>query len=227
MSKRQPAGTHTTARSSGARALVRHLQRNVLPRPGRRAAVQAALRCVPGDPRTFRAIREVADFLPETFDPATEHAYVAVAAMICDQPARARNADIAAAQPNTDDSDHTQGEPTPSEPDGDDGDSALPQIRSVGHSCARAVNSGLQNESAMEARLHAICRSHAAGAHHLIPALVSFLRGGDVEVNWTRLIDDLAAWDRRRQSTAARWLREYYRNLTAETKKSDNEQEFA
>lgn len=225
MSERTPAAADATR--EGASRLVRQIQRNVLPNDGRRAAVKAAVRRAPGDPRTFHAIKEIADFLPENFDPATERAYMAVAAMMCDQPPRGRNADIVAVQPRTDDSAKHGGEPDGADVASEQARTSRPRVGSFGESCAKAVNLKLRSESAMEARLHAICRGNATTVHYLLPELVKLLRREGVDVNWMRLIDDLAAWDRRRQATAARWLREFYRNLKQDEKNQDDEQENA
>lgn len=190
-------GTDT---ASLAWALASHISRRVLPENGRRAAVAAAARRVPGEPRTFGALRETAEFLPEPHDPAAERAFVAVAAMMCDQPRRGRLAELAF-QREAADAGETERK------------RGWTAVSSLGDSCAKAVNLKLQSASSMETRLHAICRSRADGAHRLIPPLVGFLRADAVDVNWPRLIEDLTWWDRRRQAIAARWLREYYRGL--------------
>lgn len=195
-------GTDT---ASLAWALARHISRKVLPENGRRAAVAAAVRRVPGEPRTFGALREVAEFLPEPHDPAAERAFVAVVAMMCDQPRRGRLAELAFQREATDGAELA-------------GKRGWAAVTSLGDSCAKAVNLKLQSASSMETRLHAICRSHADGAHRLVPPLVGFLRADAVDVNWPRLIEDLTWWEHRRDATAARWLREYYRGLNNSAK---------
>lgn len=193
-------GTDT---ASLAWALASHISRNVLREPGRRASVAAAVRRVPGEPRTFGALREVAEFLPEPHDPAAERAFVAVAAMMCAQPRRGRLAEQGVQRKDAQDSDET----APADNRG------WSEVTSLGDSCARAGHTKSLSASSMESRLQAICRSNAEGAHRLIPPLVKLLRESGVEVNWPRLIEDLTWWDRRREAIAARWLRGYYRGL--------------
>src|SRR5690606_40191082 len=84
-----------------AKRWVRHVRRDVLTTPARRAAVRAALGGEPGEARTFVALGEVSAFLPESSNPAVERAFLTVAAMMCGQPLRPREQAIAAGQANS------------------------------------------------------------------------------------------------------------------------------
>lgn len=179
--------------------MIKHLRTEVLPVPGRRAAVRAALGQEPGDPRTFRAYREISEFLPPSPFRLQERAFFAVAAMLCAQPASNRRQEITVADPAKDDSRQT----------------GTREQRSLGGSCAQVVNRGRVAQKSMEARLHQLCRVGATGVHRQLPRVVHHLRGVGVEINWVELIDDLAAWEMARDHIAARWLREFYRGLTA------------
>lgn len=209
--------------------LVRHVRRDVLTTPGRRAAVRAALGREPGDPRTFTAIGEIASFLPDRVEPAVEHAFLAVAAMMCAQPAGPREQDVALRKAGA----AVDGEEA--KPDGDledvGGDSAeATRVRSLGASCAEAVRAGVSSGATMEKRLHALCRANSAGLHRQLPRLVSLLRAGRVRVDWVTLIENLAGWNRHSRRISATWLRDYYRGLSTDTAKQANdnpEQEHA
>lgn len=184
-----------------ASQMIKHLRAEVLPVPGRRATVRAALGQQPGSPRTFRAYREINTFLPTPVVPWQERAFFEVAALVCAQPATNRQQEIATTEPGDEDTD----------------DSAPRDHRSLGHSCAQAVNQGRVKESSMEARLHQICRVDAEGVYRLLPRLIHHLRGVGVDIDWVSLIDDLAGWDVARNHIAARWLRGFYSGLTSQT----------
>lgn len=190
-----------------AAALVQHLRAQVLPEPGRRATVRAALGQQPGSPRTFRAYREISTFLPRQPKPWQERAFFEVAAMLCAQPASNRHQEITAADPSNDTSTSA--------------DAGTRDQRSLGNSCAQAVNRSRVAERSMEDRLHQICRGDAAGAYRQLPRLVHQLRGVGADIDWIELIEDLARWDVARDDIAARWLRGFYRGLTARSATQD------
>lgn len=227
-----------------ADALVLRLRKEVLPTPGRRALVRAALGHAPGEPRTFHAIKEIADFLPENADEATEHAFLTVAAALCAQPPQGRQQDIAAARtvkpsaPPDHDGDLLPDTTTPDiedipaptatteHPDNPASDEPTEKdpwkVHSLGASCAVAVNTGVAKKSTMEWRLHALCRLNAAGVHRQLPPLISHLRSGKVPIDWARLIEDLTLWENFHYRIAARWVREYYRALNNEASTTEN-----
>ncbi|MEU6131370.1 type I-E CRISPR-associated protein Cse2/CasB [Saccharopolyspora sp. NPDC047091] len=181
-------------RRKRAADMVMHLRREVLLVPGRRAAVRSALGHEPGSPRTFRAYREISAFLTPELPKREEEAFLAVAAMMCAQPASNRKQDVTAADANEKESRRT---------------------RTLGGSCALAVNRSEITEKSVEARLHQLCRGDSRGLHRQLPRLVHHLRGVGVEVEWTHLVDDLTRWDIDRERIAAGWLREFYQGLTA------------
>lgn len=182
-----------------AEKMISHLRTEVLPVPGRRAAVRAALGHEPGTPRTFAVYREISDFLPGVPSRRQERAFIAVAALLCAQPASNRKQEIAAADVSGD----TETEPGPR------------GQRSLGDRYARAVNYGRVREATAEARLHQLCRGDAAGVHRQLPGLVHQLRDIGIPIDWVALIDDLAGWDIARDHIAALWFREFYRARTA------------
>ncbi|GAA3757356.1 type I-E CRISPR-associated protein Cse2/CasB [Salinactinospora qingdaonensis] len=191
--------------------LVAHIQSEVLPSPGRRAALRRAAGMEPGDPRTFGAFREVARFLPERANQATQRAFLGVAALMCAQPRQARQNDIDAAASKTSttpegqsQSEHGAGDETSSKP-------VLP--RSLGATLAYAVNEKAVSESSAEDRLQLVCRNNSTEAHRQLPRLMALLRSSQISVDWVALICDLAEWDRFRQRKAAAWLRDFYRTL--------------
>lgn len=182
-----------------AAAMVRHVKGEVLHVPAQRAAVRAALGHTPGEPRTFGAYREIGAFLPEKPRFAEERAFLAVAAMMCAQPASNRQQDITAARGSD------------AEPGEDDGEADPEAAASLGASCATAVRRGRIAEKTVESRLHLLCRVDADGAHRQLPRLVHHLRGVGVPIDWAALIDDLSRWEHSRQRIAARWMRDFYR----------------
>ncbi len=203
-----------------AKRWVRHVRRDVLTTPARRAAVRAALGGEPGEARTFVALGEVSAFLPESSNPAVERAFLTVAAMMCAQPLRPREQDIAAGQANSTPAatkDPARAEQTDLVSGDSDSASTMSSPRSLGASCAEAVLKRLSRSGTMEARLHALCRANNVGVHRQLPRLVALLRSGLVEVDWAQLIEDLARWDRYSQRhISATWLRDYYRQLNDE-----------
>lgn len=219
--------SYTSEIQQCATRLVRNLRRNVLITPGRRAAVRAALGREPGDPRTFAAIGEVAAFLPDPVDPDVERAFLAVAAMMCAQPAGAREQELSARQAEATADDADQAENVPDNTDADSLDAPPPQ--SLGASCAKAVRVGASSPDTMEKRLHALCRANSLNIHRQLPGLITLVRTKQVWVDWVTLIKDLAEWNRHSRRIAAKWLRDYYRSLNTTSKKSSGnpEQEHA
>ncbi|GAA0523041.1 type I-E CRISPR-associated protein Cse2/CasB [Saccharopolyspora thermophila] len=234
-----PVTTRTTQQDSAPRhtraeRLVQHIRSRVLPDPGRRAALRAAVGLEPGEPRTFHAIREIARFLPADPTPATERAFLAVAAMMCAQPPRGRKQDLDAGKnpDGTQDSADNDGQGASAQTaDTDDAatnsTTRFERAPSLGESCAKAVTMGRAKEATIESRLHSLCRGSSAQVHRQLPALVSYLGNLSIPVHWAGLIDDLAAWDRSRHQIAARWLRDFHRNTVTPIEKADNDKENA
>lgn len=224
-----------------AARLVSHVRRDVLTNPGRRASVRTAVGREPGEPRTFGAIAEVATFLPGTGDdPTVQRAFVAVAAMMCAQPLKAREQDTSGVGAAT----ASEGEEESEEEDAGKGEDATEEERpdpssahskgtphepgrmSLGSSCAEAVGRGVSSGNTMELRLHALCRADNTALHRQLPRLIAMLRSGSVGVDWTRLIVDLSRWRRPSQrDVAATWLRDYYRRVNTEERSSDKTDE--
>ncbi|PRW64771.1 type I-E CRISPR-associated protein Cse2/CasB [Actinopolyspora mortivallis] len=194
--------------------MVEHLRTQVLPVPGRRAQVRAALGNRPGDPRTFHALREIAVFLPADEDeaPEVERAFLTVAAMLCAQTARSRTQDLNTDNDDTD-STTTQEQDSETTPSKEEHNSSSSQSLSLGASCARSVTSGLTKQTTMEQRLEALCRANTEELHRQLPRLISHLRSLRIEVDWVDLVEDLALWHRHRQRVRDRWARDFFRNL--------------
>lgn len=195
-----------------AQEMVSHLRTEVLSVPGRRALVSKALGHVPGHPRTFSAYREITEFFPEKPKYSEERAFLAIAAMLCAQPAKNRAQEgssetqaLGDAERDSDDSEAGQGT--------DPG--------SLGESCAVAVNRRMIAEKTVESRLHQMCRSDSTGLHRQLPRLIHHLRGIGITIDWATLTGEIASWDFARERIAARWLRDFYREISTKTASVD------
>lgn len=161
---------------------------------GPRADLKRCVTLPPNDRRCDNAWGHIIDFLPEHASEAEQRAFLAVAAMICDQPPKARS--------------NTRSRSTQSPP------------ATLGASMAYGiVNHRTSTVEAGRDRLKLLGHQNLNGLHRLLPSTIRHLRGNLVPIDWTRLITDLATWPRDHRDTATRWLQDYHRTvnrLTAE-----------
>ncbi|MBF6331871.1 type I-E CRISPR-associated protein Cse2/CasB [Nocardia transvalensis] len=180
---------------------------------GSRAALRRALRHGPDSEQARNAHRIVAPYLPAGAGQAAERAFYAVASMIAAQPRNARDD----ARDNAD-AGHVE-DPGEVELDADSWESR----QTLGQTLGRAAALGKVEFDSMEKHLHLLCRQHLHGIHQHLPRLVMRLRAELVEIDWPRLVVDLADWPYGRDRIAKRWLQDFYRThhaLTAGQKKT-------
>ncbi len=222
-----------------ARALVAEATR-ALCVPADRSALRRSLGKPPTHPMVQPAHKFVARylrFLPDTDErdigpaekieiDAVERAFYTVAALIAAQPRAARDDHLAAAGADSDQEKHAStaeavlasaGEPTAAPPPGGSQPAPAPW-RSLGRCLADAVNKIPAREREdvyrrMEARLRLVCRQDVEGVHRQLPRLVRYLRAEQVDIDWTRLIVDLARWGGDADTVAKAWLQHYYRTV--------------
>ncbi|MBA0127238.1 type I-E CRISPR-associated protein Cse2/CasB [Haloechinothrix sp. YIM 98757] len=188
------------------------MRTSVLSDPGRRAAMRRALGVEPGHPRTFHAYREIARFLPsDNPRPAEEHALLTVGALMCAQPRQVRDSERAATATRETDHDDESADAE------DSTDGAQPSRQrhypSLGSTLAYAAREGAAAQTSVEKRLFLLCRNDVVAVHRQLPGVLTLLRPSQITINWEQLVCDLAEWDERREEIAARWLREFYRNV--------------
>ena len=151
-----------------------------------------------------------------------ERAYYAVAALIAARPRSARDAD---AERNA----GPVGETSPTE--GAAPDEASPVVDAerpddystaswrnrpnLGVSLALAVRDARMKEDSAENRLRLLTRQSTTSVHPRLPALIRYLLGSGIAVDWAVLLDDLSGWDLYRDRIATRWLQSFYRTLHA------------
>ncbi|SDD87783.1 type I-E CRISPR-associated protein Cse2/CasB [Glycomyces harbinensis] len=81
---------------------------------------------------------------------------------------------------------------------------------SLGASLGVAVRHGAMKPDSAEATLHLLTRQQRATVARSLPALARQLQRADAAIDWARLVDDLAGWDRDRDRIATRWLEHFY-----------------
>ncbi|WP_239376424.1 type I-E CRISPR-associated protein Cse2/CasB [Frankia sp. Cj5] len=222
-----------------ARALVTATTR-ALRVPADRSALRRSLGKPPTHPMVQPAHKLVAPylrFLPDTDErdigpiekieiDAVERAFYAVAALIAAQPRTARDDHLAAAGADSDHEKHEStaeavlasvGKPTAALPPGG-GQPAPAPWRSLGRCLADAINKIPVRDREdvyrrMEARLRLVCRQDVEGVHRQLPRLIRYLRAEQVDIDWTRLIVDLARWGGNADTIAKAWLQHYYRTV--------------
>ncbi|WP_411114582.1 type I-E CRISPR-associated protein Cse2/CasB [Streptomyces sp. 029-5] len=87
---------------------------------------------------------------------------------------------------------------------------------SLGASLAQAVTRGGQDavkEDGVESRLHLLVRQETDGLHRMLPAVLRQLGSAGVMADYGRLLYDVRRWQYDRDTTATRWLEDYYRVL--------------
>ncbi|MFJ2674109.1 type I-E CRISPR-associated protein Cse2/CasB [Streptomyces sp. NPDC087525] len=87
---------------------------------------------------------------------------------------------------------------------------------SLGASLAQAVTRAGQDavkEDGVEARLHLLVRQETDGLHRMLPAVLRQLGSAGVMADYGRLLYDVRRWQYDRDTTATRWLEDYYRVL--------------
>jgi CRISPR system Cascade subunit CasB len=206
-----PTATSAPPRTQRAQRAVASLTRDtttrtgellpaLLKRPGARADLKRCLGQRPDSPAWDRAWGHLIAYLPEQSVPDQhltgpavldeQRAFVTVAAMICAQPPAARSSDLQRAPATAD------------------------RPRNLGASLAAGVTGPHTHtrESGLH-RLILLSRQNTDGIHRLLPGTVQHLRGNGVDVDWVRLIGDLADWRRRRRDIARWWIQDYHRNL--------------
>lgn len=186
--------------------MVRYLSSVVLADPSRREAVRVARIHPRGIERSSYAYKEICGFLPRFSVDREDRAFIAVAAMMCDQPESNRHQDLigAADANNKVFSNH---EPA----------CGHWNDRSLGSSCAAALSRDSNSlfRTTLEARLTQLCRSSIWAVYRKVPYLAYYLRGLGVTINWAELVCDLSNWESARESIAARWLSDFYRRQGA------------
>ncbi len=222
-----------------ARALVAATTR-ALRVPADRSTLRRSLGKPPTHPMVQPAHKFVAPylrFLPDTDErdlspaekieiDAVERAFYTVAALIVAQPRAARDDHLAAAAA---DSDQEKQESTAegmsasdaapiAAPPSAGGEQTPAPWRSLGRCLADAVNKipARDREDVyrrMEARLRLVCRQDVEGVHRHLPQLIRYLRVEQVDIDWTRLIVDLARWGGDADRVAKAWLQHYYRTV--------------
>ncbi|SDK52713.1 CRISPR-associated protein, Cse2 family [Glycomyces sambucus] len=85
----------------------------------------------------------------------------------------------------------------------------------LGASLGQAVRRGAMKPSSAEATLHLLTRQQYTSVNRRLPALTRQIQRADTAIDWGRLSDDLARWDRARDRVATRWLESYYRAVQA------------
>lgn len=191
-----PQATRDEIRA-GAVALVAAI-RKVLDTPGDRAQVRRAVGMDPADQRCWHAYRHVEPHLPPVRDDAVEHAFLAVASLIADQPATARSHELGR---GAGDVDTTR---VPDEP-------ASPFTGNLGVTLAHAVDRKILGDKAATERLHLLCRQDRTGVHRQLPRLIAHLRNKNLRIDWVQLTCDLADWEGRHDRVVKNWLQGYHR----------------
>ncbi|MFH8939535.1 type I-E CRISPR-associated protein Cse2/CasB [Streptomyces griseosporeus] len=87
----------------------------------------------------------------------------------------------------------------------------------LGTSLGQAVAKGVLKSNSAESALHLMARQSSDAIHPGLPALVRQLQGGGVSVDWAVLLEDLARWNRQRDTVATRWLEGYFRTADGTT----------
>ncbi|MDA0564156.1 type I-E CRISPR-associated protein Cse2/CasB [Streptomonospora sp. S1-112] len=203
-----PSATREDVRTR-AGALVSAI-RDLLDKPGDRAQVRRAVGMDPADPRCWDAYAHVEKHLPAKRDEATERAFLAVAALIADQPPTARANDLGRG-PGDVDATTVPGEP------------GSPFTGNLGVTLAHAVERKAVGDKAAKERLHLLCRQNLHGAHRQLPRLIAYLRNQNLRVDWVQLACDLADWQRDHDRVVKNWLQGYHRTrhlLEAQRKKN-------
>lgn len=202
--------TETTPRTpaeeerAAYRAYTEHIERLCSRDPGARSALRSGLRRDVDHHRTRPMHKLVAPELPENADDATMQAYYTVASLIAAQPRHSF----------TDDTDSQQTQEAPMRGLPKEEKKAEPYGISLGTALGRAALTEVVRLSATESRITLLTRQSLRGIHLHLPATVHQLRSAEVEVDWARLLKDLAGWPRSTGRITRRWLQDYYR-LTA------------
>ncbi|WP_405797437.1 type I-E CRISPR-associated protein Cse2/CasB [Streptomyces sp. NBC_01506] len=157
--------------------------------------------------------------VPDAAGGATRRAYYAVAALIAARPRAERDLDTATREAASDDPAQaesqadTQVDNPADEPDG------RPRFTwgtSLGAGLAQAVTRGGQEavkEDGVESRLHLLVRQETDGLHRMLPAVLRQLGSAGLMADYGRLLYDVRRWQYDRDTTATRWLEDYYRVL--------------
>jgi len=184
--------------------------------PGSRAALRSGLGRRPKHAHRMHAF--VANWVREDVHPDQEWAHYTVAALIAAQPPEARKTET-----SEEEADETT--PGPAETEAKEtAETDKPERRlNLGHSLAEAVNREDAKRRTMEKRLQLLARQGVDGVHIQLTPLVRYLRGKQVPVDWSRLLEDLRRWPYDRDKVAKEWLQAYFRTLIDPDFEADDE----
>ncbi|MFE3518960.1 type I-E CRISPR-associated protein Cse2/CasB [Streptomyces sp. NPDC059166] len=81
----------------------------------------------------------------------------------------------------------------------------------LGSALGEAVRKDVMKPGTAESALHLISRQSSDAVHRTLPSLTRQLLSGGIAVDWAVLLKDLSWWTQDRDSTATRWLDQYFR----------------